>query len=118
MMAWLLVAGCNQRDAAQVRLNTIGPERLVSAAEPLRQSTIAGTGRPLPKAEWPTPIEELKPQVVIIAKHGVFVRLQKRFVSEAGVYVAFPGINPPAGPGNDPHFEPMAPRVYWYEIKG
>jgi len=55
---------------------------------------------------------------LVTSRTTAFALAMKRYVSEQGVYVAFPGVSPPTGPQNDPAFTLLAPRVYWYAIEG
>ncbi len=114
-----VVVACSQRRAAELELRRIGVEQLAQAADSLRtvgeRSAVKIT---IPAAAWPEILRPLKPQAVLVAPEGVFIRLESSFVAESGLLVAFAGVTVPIHKGTDPTFEHIEGRVYWYEIKG
>ncbi|MBK9515844.1 MAG: hypothetical protein IPO09_00570 [Anaeromyxobacter sp.] len=59
----------------------------------------------------------LKPSNLWIDRNGVFVRTGGFFPKEQGLFLARPGVAPPAG-GTDPSFTLVSDCVYRYAIKG
>jgi hypothetical protein len=114
-----VVVACSQRRAAELELRRIGVERLTQAADSLRAVGERSAAKiTIPAAAWPEILRLLKPQAVLVAREGVFIRLESSFVTESGLLVAFTGVTVPIHKGTDPSFEHIEGRVYWYEIKG
>jgi len=115
----VVLAACGQRRAAELEVRRIGIERLGQAADSLRavgpQSSLKVI---IPATAWPESLRLLNPQAVLVAREGVFIRLESGFVTESGLLVAFPEVTVPINKGNDPDFEHIEGRVYWYRIKG
>src|SRR5262245_7283338 len=115
----VLVTCGGHRRAAELDIRRIGVDRLVQAADSLRpvgeQSSVKVT---IPATAWPESLRLLNPEAVLVTREGVFIRLESGFVTESGLLVAFAGVTVPINKGNDPDFEHIEGRVYWYRIKG
>jgi len=119
-MVLLLVAAtsCDHKGANARALAHVGAARLLEAAQQLQPRA----GHPDPvlvsPESWPPAIREMNPERVRVTKQGVYITLHSSFVEEDGVFVAADPTATLAGREGDPAFEVMAPRVYWYKIKG
>jgi hypothetical protein len=114
----LTLCGCNQRSEVEARISEVGVDALESAAASLRTDSGVKANVSLPKASWPATIAAFNPEAVTIAREGVFLMMESRFTSESGVFIAFDGVRVPTGSGQDPSFEQLQGRVYWYRIEG
>ncbi len=111
----LTLCACSKRSEAEAVVNALGPERLVSSA---RQMAASGPRDSVPPDHWPEPIRQLRPEHVRVVGDGVYVRLQSRLATEAGVYIPAAGVVPKGDSGTDPSLQPLGNGLYWYEIKG
>jgi hypothetical protein len=118
LLGALLVTCATPQNEGASLVSRIGAPVLVGDAELLEKYASSAVPVVVPQASWPTAVRELQPQEVRVVMEGVFVRRWKRFVEEEGVFIAFAGVNVDTGSGGDPSFSPLAPRVYWYKVKG
>ncbi len=109
---------CSERDDAMRHIDKIGAERLVTSVQNLSVRARASRPELLPEEAWPEPIRGFSPEHVLIEEQGVFIQLDSFFATGEGVFVLFKGKPEPLERAGDPSFEPMAERIYWYEIKG
>jgi hypothetical protein len=73
----------------------------------------------LPSESWPDVIVQLDPQSVRVDADGVYLQVDSVFVTESGYFVPVKSSNKkPRGPEGDPSYLPLAPRLYWYRLKG
>ena len=68
--------------------------------------------------ELPNEIESLKPVDVLIKEEGVYIQLDRFFVTEEGIFILRQSSNfNPEGRG-DPYFRQIEGRLYWYYVTG
>lgn len=118
LLATILAACGGGQEESAATVARIGASRLVSEVEILKTQAATDLRTTLPESLWPQAIRELSPQAVHVSRKGVFVQRSRRFVEEEGIFIAFPGAAIDVGGGADPSFEPIAPQLYAYRIKG
>lgn len=70
------------------------------------------------KSGWPEAIVRLAPKSVRVTDIGVYLELERFFVTEHGLFVLPSTSSYRPTPGGDPSYRLLRERVYWYEIKG
>jgi hypothetical protein len=73
----------------------------------------------LPSEAWPEAIVRLDPKSVRVDAQGVYLQLDSGFVGESGFFVPVKSSKKKlAGHEGDPSYQPLAPRLYWYRVRG
>jgi hypothetical protein len=72
----------------------------------------------VPSSDWPYAISELlHPEAVRIASEGLYIVTSRRFVDEAGIFVAREASWTDTDPA-EPFFTPIADRVFEFQAPG
>ncbi|WP_445359093.1 hypothetical protein [Microbulbifer sp. ANSA005] len=66
----------------------------------------------------PLSLSKLKPYSVRTGETGIYITLDKSFVSESGIYISRTGYTPNTSEGLDPSFKLLKSRTFSYVLKG
>jgi hypothetical protein len=108
----------DHRKQAIASVEAVGIESVLAAAESLRRPVEAAELYEVPKGDWPQPIQAIDPETVSVARDGVFIQLDSRYVEASGLYVTFDGAEVPEDGGGDQSFSRLWERIYWYHSVG
>ena len=102
------------------RLDAAGAGNVIEEADELfeRYPVDAGKDHWLSSGQWPPGITRLKPLTLHVTEDGVYIRCDKLFVEEQGIFVLRDGSTFVPEPWSDPAFEEIEARIYYYEVKG
>ena len=119
LMAWALHLP-SPRTKVLRRAEVLGYDAVVATAdvvlgdhqdpEALIQGLGARAGREL--------IRDLSAAEVRVRREGLYLVFRQAFVEEEGLFVLRKDSEFRPRSGGDPSYEPVAPRLYWYKIRG
>ena len=111
-LALLLTSACSRVPV----VDATEAAAVVKAAQELMNGFSIGDSIPLER--WPTAIRRLNPNLVLLAKEGLYIQTASSFVEAWGAICVQRSKHPFAGRGSDPSYAKMHTSLFSYYVAG